>query len=657
MDTYEVKVERDGRLVVEYGLVVKCMYSGWVCHRRQMTKDQVATTVTELVQLARTQLGCAVKRLNADGGTEFINATLKSFCAKHGLELHWTPARTQQLNGAAENTVRTFKDRERTMIAHAGASLRFWYLAGAHAAFVWNRTYIAPDTGMTPYESMRGKKPSVEHIGVWGCNAYCHVARMHRGALTPKSQPCIYLGHDETQNVANVYLPSTKKVIASRDVRFLGADSFSLMHALRREGDGLAEVYDHGLASGPNAGDAPPVAAAQGGPDAPPADEEFVVDRIVGQRTKNGRVQYKIHWAGRGADDDTWEPEAEVCDLAAFDVWEELRGLPRAAVDADAPAVAAVPAGPPLAAAAAAPAVGPNGLESDIAGAVQPVGSNPVPATDGSSAGVVAPPRRSPRVHDSSLSLDAAANSHRVHMAVDAIQDALDAPHPGFADAELVCAVTAGLSLLEDQTPLTYAAAMASPDKGRWQAAMDAEMAACERMQVWDLVPRDSVPRGAGQTILPPKWVFKVKTDENGVVTTFKARITPKGFLQREGVNFSETFAPTGMYKTMRVGLSLSSALDHELDQLDVPTAFLNADVEEEVYMELPEGYRAGKEHLVCKLRKALYGLKQAPRNWYLLVSKYVVEHLGYKATASDPCLFHRRSQHGPSDASLPVRR
>ena len=78
-----------------------------------------------------------------------------------------------------------------------------------------------------------------------------------------------------------------------------------------------------------------------------------------------------------------------------------------------------------------------------------------------------------------------------------------------------------------------------------------------------------------------------------------------------------------------------------------MPTAFLNADVEEEVYMELPEGYRAGREHLVCRLRKSLYGLKQAPRNWYLLISKFIADILGYKACVSDPCLFYRRSRSG----------
>ena len=72
------------------------------------------------------------------------STTLKAFCDKHGKQLHWTPARSQQLNGAAERTVRTFKDTSASMmLQHAGAPMRLWGWAAGHAAFVWNRTHIS----------------------------------------------------------------------------------------------------------------------------------------------------------------------------------------------------------------------------------------------------------------------------------------------------------------------------------------------------------------------------------------------------------------------------------------------------------------------------------------------------------------------------------
>jgi len=198
---------------------------------------------------------------------------------------------------------------------------------------------------------------------------------------------------------------------------------------------------------------------------------------------------------------------------------------------------------------------------------------------------------------------------------------------------------------MEDMTPGGWKEAMQSPEAEKWKTAADKEMASIAELEVYDLVTRASVPRG--QIVVACKWVFKIKTDENGAVTVYKARLTPKGFMQREGINVYETFAATGKYKSMRIGLSIAAACDYELDQMDVPVAFQQAELDEDVFMELPEGYREGKEHLVCKLKKALYGLKQGPRNWWLLISKFLVGTLGFKATVSDPCLFFKRSSSG----------
>ena len=154
---------------------------------------------------------------------------------------------------------------------------------------------------------------------------------------------------------------------------------------------------------------------------------------------------------------------------------------------------------------------------------------------------------------------------------------------------------------------------------------------------------RDQLPKGTN--ILPCKEVFKIKVNEHGHVTEHKARFTPKGFRQKKGVDFFDTYARTGQYKTLRVALSLAAKWDHELAQFDVPTAFLNADVEEEIYMELPEGFE--QPGMVCKLHKSLYGLKQAPRNWDRLVHGFITGDMKFKATVSDPSLYRKRSRSG----------
>ena len=213
---------------------------------------------------------------------------------------------------------------------------------------------------------------------------------------------------------------------------------------------------------------------------------------------------------------------------------------------------------------------------------------------------------------------------------------------------QVVCAVTAGVSLLDEQTPATFHEASTGRDASKWKISMDTEIASCMALGAWKYVDRASLPPGTN--VLPVKWVYRIKTDERGNVLEkggFKSRVTPKGFKQKYGEDYFEVYAATGMYKTKRVGLSLAAKWDHELEQMDVPTAFLNAGVDEDIYMEIPEGYRTGREGMVCKVEKSMYGLKQAPRNWYLLVSAYIKNVLGFKACVSDPCMFFKRSQTG----------
>jgi hypothetical protein len=168
-------------------------------------------------------------------------------------------------------------------------------------------------------------------------------------------------------------------------------------------------------------------------------------------------------------------------------------------------------------------------------------------------------------------------------------------------------------------------------------------MRSCIEQEVWVLVRCDQLPKGAN--VLPCKEVFKIKLDEHGAVVEYKARFTPKGFRQKHGVDYFDTFARTGQYKTLRVKLSLDAKWDYELKQFDVPTAFLNSPVEEDVYMELPEGFE--QPGMVCKLQKSLYGLKQAPRNWDKLVHGFITGEMQFKATVSDPSLYYRRSRSG----------
>jgi hypothetical protein len=113
---------------------------------------------------------------------------------------------------------------------------------------------------------------------------------------------------------------------------------------------------------------------------------------------------------------------------------------------------------------------------------------------------------------------------------------------------------------------------------------------------------------------LQKKWVYKLK-EEDGGKNRYKARLVVKGFAQKKGIYFDEIFSPIVKMTSIRTILSHVAVEDLHLEQLDVKTIFLHGDLEEEIYMQHPQGYKVkGKENLVCRLNKSLHGLKQAPR-------------------------------------------
>lgn len=134
----------------------------------------------------------------------------------------------------------------------------------------------------------------------------------------------------------------------------------------------------------------------------------------------------------------------------------------------------------------------------------------------------------------------------------------------------------------------------------------------------------------ADRKVIRLKWVYKIKRDANGEILKHKARLVPKGYVQEQGVDFEEIFAPVIRLDTVRLLLALAAKYGWEVHHLDVKTMFLNGEIQEEVYVTQTEGFiKKGQEHLVYKLIKAIYGLRQAPRAWYAKLSKSL-EDMGF---------------------------
>ena len=194
-------------------------------------------------------------------------------------------------------------------------------------------------------------------------------------------------------------------------------------------------------------------------------------------------------------------------------------------------------------------------------------------------------------------------------------------------------------SITEIQVPQNIQEAFKYP---KWKAAVDEEVRALEKNGTWEItdLPRGKKPVGC-------KWIFTVKYKADGNVDRYKARLVAKGFTQSYGIDYQETFAPVAKLNTVRVLLSLAANLDWSLHQLDVKNAFLNGDLEEEVYMDIPAGLETTSNfNKVCRLRKSLYGLKQSPRAWFERFTK-VVKRYGFVQCQSDHTLFVKHFPEG----------
>nr|CAE04807.2 OSJNBb0022P19.2 [Oryza sativa Japonica Group] len=190
---------------------------------------------------------------------------------------------------------------------------------------------------------------------------------------------------------------------------------------------------------------------------------------------------------------------------------------------------------------------------------------------------------------------------------------------------------------LMDDTPRTIEEAYSSLDANYWKEAVRSEMDSIISNGTWEVVERPYGCKSVGC-----KWVFKKKLRPDGTIEKYKARLVTKGYTQKEGEDFFDTYSPVARLTTIRVLLALAASHGLLVHQMDVKTAFLNGELEEEIYMDQPDGYvLEGQEGMVCKLLKSLYGLKQAPKQWHEKFDTTLTS-AGFVVNEANKCVYNR---------------
>ena len=176
---------------------------------------------------------------------------------------------------------------------------------------------------------------------------------------------------------------------------------------------------------------------------------------------------------------------------------------------------------------------------------------------------------------------------------------------------------------------------MYSSESTYWKEAVNSEIESIlsnHTCELTDLPP--------GNKTLGSKWIFKRKMKPDGTIDKYKARLVVKGYRQKEGLDYFDTYSPVTRITSIRMLIALAAVHDLKIHQMYVKTTFLNGELEEEIYMEQPEGFIVpGKEKRVCRLVKSLYGLKQAPKQCNAKFDQTMLAN-GLKINECDKCVY-----------------
>lgn len=600
------------------------------------TKGEAVDTIQLYVQSVVAPLGFRIQGLRADRGTEYTGEALRKYCRQTAINLRYAAVNTPQQIGVSERDGRTLAGITRCLLADSGLPKFLWGELMFTAAYLANRTPHSALNMGTPYKALHGKEATLQHLRTIGSRAFVHI-ETHTKKLEDRSWEGRFCGYSQDTKAYRIYNPATHKVVESRNVVFIETPS-KVVSPTINEPDNIDEMDNVGSIS---IGDGP-------------EDDDMLRD----VRDYTSRIDFN-----NDATYDHTIPIVQPRDPAIAEILTKIRGLTQADVLAG--------EGSP-----AAPADGVGGQQSPSDG----VGGQQSPAGDGGGQQPAAGGgngRQGGPAGGMASNSGGAAPQHQV-------TPALTRSGSRAASALLTTATLRGLqqlclytnTALPDMAhymemltyaeyayaatnvqlqrsegekvlivPNTFKEAMALPEAARWKAASDKEMESLRAHKVYELVPITSIP--PGQKAISSRWVYKIKADDS-----FKGRVVVQAWGQVSGRDCGGTFAPVCRIQSIRMVLATAAEKGWTVWQLDVQTAFLYADVEEDVWVKMVPGYEAKDEAtgapLVMKLLKSLYGLKQSPKNWHGIIDTFLVG-IGFKALKSDPCVYIFNGTSGPT--------
>ena len=612
--------------------IFKCKVTGYVhiaCTRQRSGFYSEFVLFHRMLVLAH---GFKTRVVRSDNAPELTQGAFAEYRAKHGITSQTSPPYSSFANGYAENAIRNASRVIRALMSETSVPARFWSFCALAYAHVFNRL---PRLGKAaPMTLIKGTRPSIDYIRIFGCRVHVFVHPQERDKtdrFQPISQPGTFLGY--VPHSKSFFVLVNGKVYKRRSVNFNeDVDEFINSHA-RPHNPRPQPMRLHGPIASRESDSANFDSAnhnINGSHDdrdcgSCPKSTKHVVPAQPTPPSNHGNKQVPSTSLGSG--------NGQTLNTPGPMPHQENLNMPDDLDPDDQPS----------------PTINsPNEMHNvmDDHASIVPTSSTSKPAEPRRyPVRQRNPPPRShpvitgPQTYSGPLtrSKAKAASAESCAMCPCApMRERQNDPRTGtfwdVAVSEHALTITKAASI---PTPRTYREAMASAHATDWKAATDREIGSMHDKKVWKIVPKTR------QKPIGSRWVFKAKQDEHGNVVKFKGRIVAKGFAQRYGIDFFDTWAPVARYTSIRMLLAFAARHDLTLRQLDIDTAFLNANIAEKVYLDPPPGVTVPPGHTLLLL-KSLYGTKQASRSWWLDIDPTFKNTLGMQPSAADPCLYYR---------------
>jgi len=653
----------------KYVLVIVDVYTRLIFVSLMKTKGEAATHLLNQIRQSQTQTERKLRKLHSDGGRELISGEVSRFLRENGTIQSITTPHTPEHNGIVERANRTIIEMARSMMHHCDAYTPLWGEAVNTAAYLLRRSLTRASPTHTPYQLWTNIQPSVTHLHVFGSNVWYHIDKENReGKLDGKAKAAIFVGYDMNNSAyAKVYDVDENKMKIIHSAKFYD-ESFTEMKRLKSE-EHLTILPEKDRRVDAN--------------DALPdwlSDE--MISQMFGNSEDSSESEQRVNENNNNNNNSI--NSLSTSSQSTMESGSDRRGGASSSLSGGVGrggASSSLSGGEDRGRASSSLSGGGDRgrASSSLSGGEdrgrassslsgngdrdRDVSSSSSSGTSDRDKGVLsvgkrkrgkmnsltneneneeeeeentesskdeAGPRRSERQRKARIIYDygAAAASEADQ------QEEMKREEMSEEEKQIMCT--------NNNDPKSYNEAVNGDESGAWLGAINEELQAHNKNKTWSVITRP-----LNINIVSTKWIFTKKRDENGRVKRYKARLVARGFTQQYGIDYRETFAPVLKSKSLKIiiALSANTHTHRKIAQLDVKTAFLNADVKEDIYVYPPEGMSVGESEIL-KLNKALYGIKQAPHEWNNNIHNSLIS-LGFHQCVKDTCVYVKMSRTG----------